>query len=328
MSGTGSALLEDYRALRHALGARLLARDVLSVSGSDAAAYLQGQCSQDLAGLGVGRGVDSLLLEPDGKLCALVRVVRTAEDAFVVDVEGGYGETVAQRLARFRLRSKVTIEPVAWSCVALRGPQTAGAVSGGAGSSDPPGDAPYRIPVSWNGTGGVDLLGPGAEDAVPPGARWCGEGAWEALRVEAGIPSMGRELDGRTIAAEAGLVERTVSFSKGCYTGQELVARLDARGNRVARRLCGLVVGATGDDEPLDVALLAGAAVLVEGRDAPAGTVTSAAWSPALAAPVALAYLHRSVEVPGPVSLVTPGAPPGAGAQPPAEARTLPLVAV
>jgi len=109
---------DDYRALRDGLGAYRLRRDVLTVTGPDATAYLQGQCSQDLDGLAVGSAVDALVLEPDGKLTALVRVTRTADDAFVVDVDGGFGDAVAARLARFKLRSKLTIEPLDWPAVA------------------------------------------------------------------------------------------------------------------------------------------------------------------------------------------------------------------
>jgi folate-binding protein YgfZ len=315
-------LLDDYQALRHGLGAHRLARDVLSVTGADAAGYLQGQCSQDLAGLAVGGAVDSLLLEPDGKLCALVRVVRVAEDGFAVEVDAGFGEVVAARLARFRLRAKVAIEPLDWPCVALRGPGAVEAVASPAAGS------PFRIAVSWNGTVGVDLLGPGAEDVVPAAARWCGDAAWEALRVEAGIPAMGRELDGRTIAAEAGLVERTVSFTKGCYTGQELVARLDARGNRVARRLAGVVaVGGPGEPDPGDAAALLGCDLVVAGRDAPVGTVTSAAWSPGLGAAAGLAFVHRSAAVPGGATVGGAGGAGGgaAGRAFEVELRTLPL---
>jgi tRNA-modifying protein YgfZ len=314
-------LLEDYRVLRHGLGARRLDRDVLSVSGPDAFDYLQGQCSQDLAGLVVGRSADSLLLEPDGKLCALVRVARIAEDGFVIDVEGGYGDVVAQRLARFRLRSKVTIEPTSTVCVALRGPDALSL----AGPGDADGEL-LALPFSWHGSEGVDLLGPDAEGAVPADARWCGEESWEALRIEAGIPVMGRELDGRTIAAEAGLLERTVSFTKGCYTGQELIARLDARGNRVARRLCGVVLTQSGGEGPQQRRGLLGAALVVEARAEPVGTVTSAAWCPGLGVAAGLAYLHRSVEVPGPVTVVPPDGSPTAGVPLTAEGRTLPLI--
>ncbi|HEY1732895.1 MAG TPA: glycine cleavage T C-terminal barrel domain-containing protein [Acidimicrobiales bacterium] len=277
---------DDYRALREGLGAHRLARDVLSVGGPDAAAYLQSQCSQDLDGLAVGAAVDSLLLEPDGKLTALVRVTRVADDRFVVDVDGGFGDAVAARLARFKLRSKLAIEPLDWPAIALRGPRAADVppVAGG---------ELLVLPFAWNGVAGSDLLGPGAEAVVADldELRWCDDEAWEAVRIEAGIPTMGRELDGRTIAAEAGLGQRTVSFTKGCYTGQELVARLDARGNRVARRLCGIVL----DTRATEPGGLVGADLTVTGKVV--GAVTSAAWCPGVGAVAGLAYVHRSVDV-------------------------------
>lgn len=347
MSPGGAAhdpeLREGYEALRHGLGAFHLARDVLRLSGPESVAYLQGQCSQDVAGLAVGGSTDALLLEPDGKLSALVRVVRIAEDGYLVDVDAGYGDVVAARLARFKLRSKVDMELLDWPCIALRGPgagpagSAGGAGTTGGGRSSGTGvreDGVYVVPVRWNGTEGVDLLGPEAETAVPPGARWCGKEAWEAMRVEAGIPIMGRELDGRTIAAEAGLVERTVDFQKGCYTGQELIARLDARGSRVARRLCGVVLGA-GADAPaeaevaasMDVEHLVGSELVVPGTGKTVGAITSAAWCPGVGGPAALAYLHRSVEVPGMVQVLVAREPGDGGVVPmSAEARPLPLV--
>ncbi len=99
---------------------------------------------------------------------------------------------------------------------------------------------------------------------------------------------MGAELDERTIAAEADLLERCVSFTKGCYTGQELVARLDARGNKVARRLRAVVVD---PDQGEGWALRPGATVSV--ADKAVGRLTSVAWSPRLGTAVALSYLHR-----------------------------------
>ena len=113
------------------------------------------------------------------------------------------------------------------------------------------------LPFEWNGWTGVDLLGPGrrrarpGRAALPAGVVRCGADAVEACRIVSGIPAMGTELTAKTIAAEAGLVERTVSFTKGCYTGQELVARIDARGSNVPRRLVGLVAPAGRRDEPL-----------------------------------------------------------------------------
>jgi tRNA-modifying protein YgfZ len=303
----------DYEVLRRGVGALSLPRDVLRVSGPDAVTYLQGQLSQDVAALDVGQSADSLILTPQGKLDALVRVTRTGDDELVLDVDGGFGEAVAARLARFKLRVKVVIEPLAWQCVALRGPGAAASASGPG-----PGTSVVRA-FSWNGVSGVDLLG--EAPVVPDGVPVCGLEAWEAVRVEAGIPVMGAELDERTIAAEADLLDRAVSFTKGCYTGQELVARLDARGNRVVRHLRGLVVA---DPESRGVA--PGSEIVVGGKVV--GTVTSSAWSPAFGCPVALGFVHRSVEPPSAVELraVADDAGPGDASVLSAEVRALPLV--
>ena len=308
---------DAYEALRRRVGAYRLPVDAVAVEGRDAAAYLQGQLSQDLSPLEVGGCATALLLEPDGKLSALVRVTRTSQDAYVLDTDAGFGASVAARLERFRLRTKVAIGPLDWSCVALRGE--------GVGAEElraPRAEPPFVLAFDWNGVRGVDLLGPGADALVPADALWCDAAAWEALRVEAGIPKMGAELDSRTIAAEAHLVERTVSFTKGCYTGQELVARLDARGSRVARRLCGVVAE---DAEPGEAVQLAGAALWTPGGDKVVGRCTSASWCPGLGRVGALAYLHRSVDVPGAVVWAR-GEDAAQTRRRPAQARPLPLV--
>ncbi len=323
------AFVEDYESLRTGVGAVALGRDVLRVSGPDAVEYLQGQLSQDVAALGVGESADSLLLTPQGKLDAFVRVSRSGDDALIVDVEAGFGDVVEARLARFKLRVKAVIEPLSWSCVALRGPG-AGPLVGRAAAGT------ALAPVfSWNGVTGVDLLG--EEPVVPDGVRPCSVESWESVRVEAGIPVMGAELDERTIAAEADLLERSVSFTKGCYTGQELVARLDARGNRVARHLRGLVV--TGSPAgpagvvPGRAGSLTGSEIVFDGKVA--GSVTSSAWSPVLGCAVALGYVHRTVPLSSTVELRAPSsaAPvaPDAGSgqhawSVAAEVRALPLV--
>ena len=224
---------------------------MLAVRGPDAEAYLQGQLSQDVAALAVGASADSLLLEPDGKLSALLRVTRTDGQGFVLDVDRGYGDAVLARLRRFLLRSKVELEQLAWRDLSLRG---AGVGEAAAGLLTVLAErGVLALPFEWNGWTGVDLLGPedvvlGPGDAaLPDGITACGAEAVEACRIVSGIPAMGTELTGKTIAAEAGLVERTVSFTKGCYTGQELVARLDSRGSNVPRRLVGVVAPA-GDE--------------------------------------------------------------------------------
>ncbi len=309
---TREAVEADYRQLREHVGAFRLGRDVVRVAGPDAPAYLQGQCSQDLDRLEPGRAADTLLLAPDGKLEVLARVVRLEPEVFHFDVDAGYGERLAERLRRFKLRSKLEIEALDWECVALRGPAT-------------PGPDALRADLvagfEWDGWTGVDLLGPRGSVEVPESVPWCASPAYEAARIESGVPVMGRELLGGEIPAETGTVSRAVSFTKGCFTGQELVARIDSRGGSAPRRLVGIVLD---HDTDTDADALVGAELFVAGGGKAAGRVTSAAWCPGIDALGALGYAHRSVEVPGRVRVVAPGADPSAS--PAAEVRSLPLV--
>ena len=343
MTGAGRSDDDGYRALHDAAAVRVVGRDALRVVGPDAASYLQGQVSQDVEALAVGSSAESLLLSPQGKVEAFVRITRTGEDIFVVDTDAGWGEAVEARLRRFKLRVKADLEPLAWVCVAIRGPGAAGSVAAGV-----PDDPALVLTVDWPGFAGVDLLGPApAGDPLTwaaPSAVRCGAEAWEAARIEAGVPVNGREITEGTIAAEVGLVGRTVSFTKGCFTGQELVARLDARGSKVARSLRAVVVGtpegASGGggraDEGIDrtegEAETAGeeippvgAAVWTADGEHLVGTLSSVARSPGLGATVALATLHRRIVPPEAVSVRWTD-PDGVERGRPAEARTLPLV--
>jgi folate-binding protein YgfZ len=243
-----------------------------------------------------------LLLQPQGKVVALLRVCRVAEDAFVLDTDGGWGEVVEDRLKRFKIRVKAELSRLPWRCLAIRGPGAHGAVSGDV--------TPARIvDADWPGLLGVDLVGD--DPPVPSGILLCSQEAYEAVRIEAGIPMMGRELDESTIPAEAGIVDRTASFTKGCYTGQELVARIDSRGGNVPRHLRGIVV--TGDEVPP-----VGATLQVDGKGV--GSLTSVARSAALQASVALAFVGRAVTAPADVTVVWDGG------SAPAQVEPLPLV--
>ncbi len=290
-------MTDGYRALREDVALVDLPRDVLAVRGTDAGAFLQGQVSQDVDALPVriGSSVDALLLQPAGKVDALLRVTRWV-DGYLLDVDAGWGDAVRARLQRFLLRMDVAIEPLPWRCLALRGPR-AHEVDTGA----------VEVAADWPGWPGVDLLGDRLPE--PEGVVRATAEDFEAARIEAGVPRMGAELDERTIPAEAGVVERAVSFTKGCFVGQELVARIDSRGGNVPRRLRGLVVEGTAVPPP-------GAAVAAGDKEV--GRVTSAACSPALG-PVALAYLGRAVEVPAAVVVRWDGG------EAVAEARALPL---
>ncbi len=316
----------ETTALRHGAGAYRTVRDVLAVRGADAETYLQGQLSQDLGPLAVGASADSLLLEPDGKLSALLRVTRTDGQGFVLDVEGGYGEAVATRLRRFLLRSKVELETLDWRCLSLRGPAVPEVASGLLTALTERGV--LALPFEWNGWTGIDLLGPGdvvlGPDELPAGLVRCGADAVEECRIVAGVPALGTELTAKTIPAETGLVARTVSFTKGCYTGQELVARIEARGSNVPRRLVGLLAADDDGSMARGMTLHAGTPPDGDGAadDKVVGTVTSAVRSSVLGGWVGLGYLHRSVEAPGPVRLRSGD---GIGHSHPARAATLPL---
>jgi folate-binding protein YgfZ len=313
-------------ALRHGAGAFRSMRDFVAVRGPEAESYLQGQLSQDVVGLPVGAAADSLLLEPDGKLCALLRVTRLDGQGFLLDVDGGYGESVVARLRRFLLRSKVEIETLPWRCLSLRGSAVPVAAAGLTTALTERGV--LALPFEWNGWTGIDLVGPedvvlGTDD-LPAGLIACDADTVEACRIASGIPAMGTELTAKTIPAEAGIVARTASFTKGCYTGQELVARIDSRGSNVPRRLVGVV--APLEDGPLTRGMTLHAGDVPSGdgaaEDKVVGTVTSAALSAGLHSWVALGYLHRSVEAPGPIRLRTGD---GIGGSRPARVANLPL---
>ncbi|MEL7209567.1 MAG: hypothetical protein AAGK32_15245 [Actinomycetota bacterium] len=168
-------------------------RDVLLVSGPDAAAYLQGQVSQDVEAMEPGDSAASFVLQPSGKVDAWFRISRRDED-WVLDVDEGHGDALQARLTRFLLRTDATVEPLEWTMVAVRGD---GAATVAAGAGD------LVVDPGWPGVEGVDVLGadPQPPDAAEPGDREDLEG----LRIEAGVPAMGAELDGDTIQRSAGL---------------------------------------------------------------------------------------------------------------------------
>jgi folate-binding protein YgfZ len=278
--------------LRTTLGAAPIQRDVVRVRGEEASTYLQGQLSQDVEALAVDESASSLLLQPTGKVEAWLRVTRLADEELLLDVDAGFGEVVLARLRRFKLRTKAELTLELWSGLALRGP--------GSDEIDVPAGA-LGLPARWPGVVGVDVLSDG--ELALAGAPLVDPESLAALRIECGVPAMGAELTDATIPAEAGqwLVDGSVSFTKGCYTGQELVARIDSRGGNVPRPLRGLRI----EGEPVPV----GTTVHRDGTEV--GVVTSSARSEALGA-VALAPLARSVEPGTPVELHHPDGTRGA----------------
>lgn len=206
--------------------------DALNVSGADALTYLQGQISQDIRNLADGQSAYSFVLQPTGKVEALARVTRISADEFRLDTDRGFGEPLLARLNRFKIRVKVDIVATPTTIAAVRGAErsVAGAVS------------------AWGRDDAFDLFDPGL---LPAGLR---HGSLDELllaRIEAGWPAMGSEITEGSIPAETGVVAESVSFTKGCYPGQELVERMDSRGStapRFVRRLRGEGTVKTGDE--------------------------------------------------------------------------------
>ena len=276
--------------LSTSVGACPSERGVLSVAGPDAEDFLQGQLSQDVAALLPGQSAWSLILQPQGRIDAFVRVTRQVSDRFVLDTDGPLDLVVA-RLKRFMLRTDVALESLDWKCISVRG----------LGAPDIAARGEIIGPVP---TGGVDVLGP--NPAVPEDVPAIDNEALEAHRIRCGLPRMGTDIDDRTIPAEAEVVPWTVSFTKGCFTGQELVARMDSRSSAAPRYLRLLTlenrVGLAPGDQ------------ITSSDGAEIGTVTSVAWDELAGTTVALGYIKRAVAMPAEVRVV--GCPAQAAAVP------------
>jgi len=256
-------------------------RDVVTVDGPDALTYLQGQLSQDVAALAVGDTALSFVLQPTGKVDTWVRLDRAGVDTVRLDTDPGAGAGLVARLERFKLRTKADVELTEEVAVlAVRGAEV---IDG--------------VPCGWPGIEGSDVFDPEPDrlpSDLPLGALDYDDEAYEGLRIACGVPAMGAEITEDTIPAELGqwVIDASVSFTKGCFTGQELVARIDSRGGNVPRHLRGLLTDALppAPGEPL----------LVDGREV--GHVTSSAID-AAGRSVALALVHRSVEPPTTVTV-------------------------
>ncbi|HEY1739878.1 MAG TPA: hypothetical protein VGI86_14275, partial [Acidimicrobiia bacterium] len=254
--------------------------------------------SQDLDPLGAGSGAPSLLLQPQGKLVAPFRVLVLADDHFRLDTDHGAGQVLLDGLVRFKIRVKVDLELVEnVATLWLRGPEV-DAVVAAARLEVPPvvvhahtsaDDEVRTVRAPWGSTDGIDVFVPTAlvdtvaARLVAAGAQLLDDDAFDNERIEHGIVVFGRDIDESTIAQEAELEVDAVSFTKGCFVGQELVCRIDTRGhvNRFVRRL------AFGDG---DAAAAVGSDVLAGGKVV--GTVTSASNS----LPWALATVRREIE--------------------------------
>jgi folate-binding protein YgfZ len=284
----------QYRALREEAGYLRRERAALIVRGPDGAEYLQGQLTNDIEALEPGYGCYAALLDRKGHLQSDMRVLRLEDGELWLDLEPEPAAGVLKHLRTYSIGREVEIEDVgaSWAITSLIGPRAA-ELSGFEGLAA---EHAQRF-REWDGTEvraaatdvGLDLITK-SEDAASlvelleaAGAVEVSEPAAEILRVETGRPRFGFEMGTESMPAEAGITERAVDFEKGCYIGQEPVARLHYRG-KPNRTLRGLRLSAAAEHgDPLRLG------------EREVGAIGTACLSPAFG-PIALAIVRREAD--------------------------------
>jgi folate-binding protein YgfZ len=307
-----SDVLSEYTALRHTAGVLDLSfRGGLCLTGADRQQFLHGQVTNNVRDLHAGEGCYAALVTAKGKLVGDLQVYCLA-DELLLDFEPGLAAGIVQRLQNYIVAEEVQIVDVSdgYGLVSVQGPQAAAVLQTACGAPALPAgklDALHLPQENWGellivnhprGTSaGFDLFAPVhacqnlveelSHAAAALGGRLCGWNALETVRIEAGLPRFGADMDETTLAPEAGIEDRAISYSKGCYIGQEVIARIRTYG-QVARALRGLrclsepaVCPVKGDK-------------LVH-NDKEVGQVTSFVFSPALQAYIGLGYVRREV---------------------------------
>jgi len=297
---------EQYAALTRGAGlVDFSDRTQLELTGADRAAFLHNLSSNEIRKLAPGEGCEAFLLNVQGKIVGHVLVF--CGDSLVLETVPGEAEKLLAHLDRYLIREKVTLQDRSgdWAELLLAGAEAAqrlqslgvtppqkllahvaGQVAGH--------DVSLRA-VEMAGAGSFllscerDELSAIREALLAAGFVACEEAAFDSARIEAGWPLYGRDLTADNLPQEIDRDRQALSFVKGCYLGQETVARIDALGH-VNKTLVGLKF--FGSKVPA-----AGLEVTADGKTL--GTVTSAAWSPRLSAPLALAYVRRGHNAPG-----------------------------
>jgi tRNA-modifying protein YgfZ len=328
----------------------------LRVTGADRVSWLQGLVTNDVAALTPGAGCYAAYLTPQGRMVSDMRIL-AFDDSLLLDVPASRRMAVLERFDQFIITEDVTVsdETPMLARLGLHGPAAteilvraleemvnghAGEAAGLAEHQHMTGELggqPVIIAGAREiGRIGYDLYLP--VNALPEvAAALSAAGAvdidaetWDVLRIEAGRPLFGVDMDTDTIPLEAGIEGRAISETKGCYVGQEVIIRVLHRGGgRVARRLVGLVADPSeladaaatrARDAGLDHDRAPAAGVSLRAAERDVGRVTSAAWSPRLGRVIAMGYVHRDAAEVGTVVTIA--------ADPPLTARvsSLPFV--
>jgi folate-binding protein YgfZ len=305
-------LLDDYRAIRHdAAVAEPMARGLIGVSGRDRASYLQGLLTNDVQALTPGSGCYAVWLTPQGRMTTDMHVLESG-DMMLLDVPASLASSVLERLEAFVFTEDVRLADLSATLtgIGLHGPRAASILARtlpdavGLDQWPPYHNARFAFADTGVVVSRIDQLGvPGfviyADVAhanavraalVAHGARQAGPRAVAAARIEAGYPLFGEDMTDDIIPLEAGIESRAISFSKGCYVGQEVVIRVLHRGHgRVVRKLVGLRIQGPEAAAP---------GTKLHAAEREVGFITSSAVSPETGS-IALAYVHRDFIEPG-----------------------------
>jgi folate-binding protein YgfZ len=275
--------LELYRQIKTKGGAAILPRAVFKLTGSDRIRYLNGQVSNDVRKLTQGEVMYACVMTAKGRMCGDIFISLVGDD-LLLDAEPSLRESLAARLEKYIISDDVTLEDVTDELSLIHVISDAPVdISGG--------DSLYIQKSRRFGRPGSDVFVSRNEAArvlatLTSNRPGIDAAMLETLRIEAGIPRWGFELDEDTIPVEAGLDKTAIDYNKGCYIGQEIISRLKSIGH-VNRELRGFI--------SMDGALpRPGMRLFLPGESAKdAGRITSAAYSFALEKPVALGYLKR-----------------------------------
>lgn len=300
--------LTQHRALTTAAGiADLADRTQLELSGADRAIFLHNFCTSDIRKLQVGAGCETFITDAKGGILGFVLVFCTPE-TLVLETVPGQADKLAAHLDRYIIREKVEIHDRSqqWAELLAAGPEATELLAR-AGASSIPAELYGHNQVTMVGSTvwlrRVDIAGPDSfllsfarenlstlkEGLLSLGGTSCDAAAVEAARIESGFPLYGQDIHERNLPQELDRDPRAISFTKGCYLGQETVARIDALGH-VNKTLVGITFSGS-EVPPSSTELCVGEATV--------GQVTSAAFSPRLNAPLALAYVKRGPNSPG-----------------------------
>ncbi len=286
----------EYAALKDGAAITERPQAILRLTGKKAAGMLDAVLTNEIPRED-GRGVYALLLDPKGRVQTDLRVLKSGEEILVVTEPEG-AEAARDILGRYAPFSRVKLDaPADWCVLGLYGPQASGLLGGlnlqehETTAVDIGGSSVLAAGVA-RPVPGYDLLGPAGllekarEYLVAEGATPAGMQAYETARVEVGTPRFGPDITPGNFPAEAGVLDLAVSFAKGCYPGQETVARMHYRGhpNRALHRL-----KIEGEPPPPNTP------IFQNGKQV--GKVTSVAPPPADGARLALGYLHRNADL-------------------------------